>query len=212
MNKTSWPEVILEALKKPWALYLISGLIVVILAAAGGLSVARLSIDDPTWRWRLFIPGLILLAVAIIIVLFRSKPAEVSPKKIKRKYKPINVDLEPGFVQSTFSITLSFKNHPPESRIYAVEFNPRTNEHWPRGSFVINPENNTGKLTITCGKDDNIPRTIIIAYIGDNSMKMVDQHNFCVRHGGTVGILNFCSDFISLEKIPVLRWGPAACA
>ncbi len=201
-------KAILEFLKNQVTLFLLIGVLLVLAAANGGY--AKIGVSFPsTWSNIIGFLGGILVVVAILSLLFKTEERRTN-RKVSKKYG-IKITFPVNSTPLYCPITISgeFKKIPPIDNIYAVEFNPATLEYWPKRRLNYNVGDKTWTSEMNIGNGDNKPRILIIAYVGKDSLRLIDYYRkSSVQTGRHIGFDAFPADFQCLSETKVTPLKP----
>jgi hypothetical protein len=196
---------------------LILGIALVALFAFHGLAFAHLPITDDVALKILLYLGLLLIAVAIFLIIFKAlagrKSNEISNAKsttedLKDEYGiEITTPLNNAEKFSPIEVRGKYKKAPNPGRIYAVERNDQTHQFYVKNDVTFYPDK-TWLAEVSIGNGDDKPRTVVIGYFGDDSKILYDYY-IRVRDGkGHVGLKTFPADFHRLAEVTVVLKKP----
>jgi len=213
MAEISWASVVdkgLDHLRQILVLvFLILGVGLLLLAANKGYSLAHFSFTDNLVVNILGSIGLLLIIISIIGFFIRSDQP-ISLAKLRRKY---GITIESPLVNSPVSSSIplngTFKRIGVNEQLHAFEYNPASQQYWPKGRLIFDHHKKTWRTTINIGGGDDQVRVLIIAYLGEGSQRLLDFRERVKQDVGKYfGIRQFPSDFYPLGQVDVILKRP----
>jgi len=188
-------------------LFLLLGTGLILLSANKGYTQLHISIFDPTWLVILPLLGGAFIIIATVTMFRSGRPLE-SLSKMQKKY---GIEIQSPLVNSTVSSPIQVngtcKKCNSDFELYAFEYNPAMQQYWPKGRLSIDYAEKKWTATMRIGNGNNQLRTLVIAYLGEDSLRLVEyyekvkQETSPQRH---IGIKKFPADFYELKKLSII--------
>ena len=185
-------------------LLLILGAAFALVCAFHGVPIANWTIKTDVLLW---IPGglavlFLMLGVFSFFGFFTNR--KPSMKHLKKAYeiKITSHNLNES-VPSPIELRGTFKKKPGSGRVFAIERNDSRHQYYIKNEVVFYDNNNTWHTQINIGNGDNLPRTLIVAYFGEDSKRLLEYYMKVRKEAGHVGIQAFPSDYQSLAEVTI---------
>jgi hypothetical protein len=198
--EAAWPEL----LKKP-ALSLILGVVLLILAASGGVSSLGLTVNESPWRITLATIGIVLLATGCYLA--------VRPEGSRSTHDPAGYGVKirtpsPGsMAPASFEVFGDYKLLPAghSIRVFVVE----GERHWPQGVARMSPSNKQWRAVVNhMGGVKGQSRTIAAIAMAESGSILCDYYEKAGRETGKwIPITRLTSDMVECDNVVVIHAG-----
>ncbi|WP_188930196.1 hypothetical protein [Puia dinghuensis] len=149
-----------------------------------------------------------LLPEAILVIVLGTyvyiKFSDTAQRRILKLHYGIviNVSASERLNSSTLRIGGTFKNQPEKNQVYVMEYDPVTNYYWPKNEPTYDNSSKTWQTTIGLESGFRDDRTLIIAFVGVNSLPLIEYYLQCNRDrvtGTNIPIIGFPKEFCVLD-------------
>jgi len=193
-----------ELLKKP-ALPLVLGVMLCILAAAGGVSSLGLEVNEPLWRGALAVVGIISTALGLYLAV-KPDGFDSTPDPAKYGIK-IRTPLPGSVAPFSFEVIGDYKHLPAghSVRVFVVE----GANHWPQGVARISSSNKQWRALVNyMGGVKGKSRTIAAVVMGESGSILCDYYEKAGKETGNwVPIARFTPDMVECDNVVVIHAG-----
>jgi hypothetical protein len=195
-------EFFSKLLDRQTLVMIVLGVVCMLLFVFQGIPVLNIPFKGPAGQWITLGLGIlfIFLGVVSFFGLFSQKS---SGEHLKNKYalkitSHKQNDLEP----SPIELRGEYKKRPNAGSVFAVERNDSRHQYYIKDEVVFYNDK-TWRTQINIGNGDNLPRTLIIAYFGEDTKKLYDYFIKVRQEQGHVGIKAFPSDYHILAEVTI---------
>jgi len=192
-----------KLLDKQTLVFLILGAVFTLVFVFQGIPIANVPIKGSSAPWISFGLGILFLALGIFSF-FDFFAHKESSAHLKKKYGIVITSPNVGDLLLTpVELKGKYKARPEKDRVYVIERNDQTH-HFRIKNEVVFYEGNTWRCQISLGNGDDLPRTLIVAFLGDESKIFYDYY-FRVRNekNGSVSTRGLPSDFHRLAEVTI---------
>jgi|GEM_PF-4851671 len=200
-------EFLSKLLDRQTLVLLILGTACTLVFVFQGIPLTNVSIVSAGTRLIALGLGVILLTLGIFSFFgfFGMRPSTLA---LKHKYG-IKITSHAHNVSASSPIELrgNYKMKPKRDLIYALERNDQTNQFYIKNrlNFLANK---TWYTQVRIGNGDNKPRTLFIAYFGEDTKILMDYFVKVRDEAKHVGIKAFPSDFHILDEVTIILLQP----
>ena len=200
----SWTDFFAKLMEKPFLFLLLTGAALVLIAASGGIALLHLSIASPGWQWIIGIMGITCFGCAVFSFI-RGPGRHPSTKHLQKKYDiKITSHRKGQSLTSPISLWGTYRRKPPERYLFAVEYNPETRLYWVRDKLSFDISEQSWQTTMNIGPGDNKERILIIAYAGEDTLKMIQYYKGITSQDIWIGIEEMPADFHRLAEVQIV--------
>jgi hypothetical protein len=187
---------------------LLVGVALVLLSAFRGLAFAHMPITSDLWIWIIAGLGFLLVAFSIALSLIKALPDRKPNNHFKDVYSlEITSHIFNDLTPSPIELRGKYKTKPASGRVFAVERNDSRHQYYIKDEVVFYLDN-TWRTQISIGNGDDKPRTLIVAYFGDDSKKLLEYFLKVRDEKSHVGIRAFPSDYHVLAEVTIVLKKP----
>jgi|HubBroStandDraft_1064217.scaffolds.fasta_scaffold228159_2 hypothetical protein len=199
-----WTDFFAKLLEKQTVLLMLTGIGLVLFAATNGYAPWHLSIVYPIWQW--IIGGIGILCVGIAALSFAlGISRHPTTTQLKKKFRiAINSHQKGQSVSTPVRLWGTYTSQPPEKNIFVFEHDPETRLYWAKGKLSFDSSDHTWQATVHLGPGDNKERILIIAFGGENTLKMISYHRRLTACNCWEGMEEMPADFHDLAHVQIV--------